>query len=212
VNYIAGPIHLWVRLYTLGLDRVTADERWAELESDLWEQLRSESEQGSERARVAASIWARWLLRIPDDLIWRAEHVAISRGHRSSERRSKMDTVTSRNKLYGLGVVVAAIVAVAIGVMTIDNIQYFDRSDHIIATSTLNTLELALLVAGLGAIALGFFVMGARPAEGATLAVGGSLTAAIMTYWLLIPLLLAVAISVYAVRRARRIAGSTPRA
>ena len=122
-----------------------------------------------------------------------------------------MDTVTSRNKLFGLGVAVAAILVVALGVITIDNIQYFDGSDHIIATSTLNTVEIALLVAGLGAIALGFFVMGSRPAEGAALAVGGSLTAALMTYWLLIPVLLAVAISVYAVRRARRIADSIPR-
>ena len=213
MSYIAGPIHLWVRLYTSGLDRVTADERWAELESDLWEQLRSESEQGTDRARVATSIWARWLLGIPDDLIWRAEHVATSPGHRSSAGRDdKVDPFASRNKLFGLGVGVAAILIVALGVITIDNIQYFDGSDHIVASSTLTALSIALVVAGLGAIAIGFFVMGSRPAEGAALAVGGSLTAALMTYWLLITLLLAVAISVYAVRRARRIAGSTPRA
>ena len=122
-----------------------------------------------------------------------------------------MDTIASRNKLFGLGAAVAAILIVALGVITIDNIQYFDGSDHIVASSTLNTVEVALLVAGLGAIALGFFVMGSRPAEGAALAVGGSLTAAVMTYWLLVPLLLAVAISIYAVRRAMRIADSTPR-
>ena len=123
-----------------------------------------------------------------------------------------MDTFASRNKLFGLGVAVAAILIVALGVITIDNITYFDGSDHIIASSTLTTMSIALLVAGLGAIALGFFVMGSRPAEGAALAVGGSLTAALMTYWLLVPLLLAVAISIYAVRRAMRIAGSTPKA
>jgi hypothetical protein len=122
-----------------------------------------------------------------------------------------MDTFASRNKLLGLGVAVAAIVAFAIVLITIGIYQYFDGSDQIIAKSTLNTLGNALLVAGLGAIAIGFVVMGSRPAEGAALAVGGSLTAAIMTIWLFIPLLLAVAISIYAVRRAMRIAGSTPK-
>ena len=48
--------------------------------------------------------------------------------------------------------------------------------------------------------------------EGAALAVGGSLTPALMKAELLVPFLLAAAISIYAVRRAVRIAGSTTRA
>ena len=106
---------------------------------------------------------------------------------------------------------VTAIVVVAIAVITIDNIQFFAGSDDIIAEPTLMLMSVTLLVTGLGAIAIGFVVMNTRPAEGAALVVGGSLAAALMTYWLIVPLLIGTGLSVYAVRRAMRIAGSVPK-
>ncbi len=207
---LLGPVRWWVQLYTSGLATSTRHQRRVELESDMWEQTRSESESGSGDFRIAASIWTRWLVGVPDDLAWRAEQVAASREpSRQAARSSKVDTVTSRNKLFGLGSAVAAIliVAVAIGVFTIASIQPRDGSDNIVAWSTIFILGNSLFVAGLAAIAIGFFVMNSRPAEGAALAVGGSLTAGLLSAWLLVTPVLAVAISIYAIRRARRIAG-----
>jgi len=131
-------------------------------------------------------------------------------GHASEHRKgvtmSPMQTVISRNKLIALTASVAAVLLLAIGLITIDNIQYFDGTEDIVPTSTLMTLSMLLVAAGLGAVAAGFVVMRRMPAEGAALAVGGSLTAALMTYWLIVPLLVAAGVSAYAVRRARRFA------
>ena len=101
---------------------------------------------------------------------------------------------------------VAVAMVVGIAVLVIGNIQYDEQSDRLVPSELLGSIQIGLLAAGLVSLVAGFAIMRSRPAVGAVLAVGGSWVAGLMLYWLIVPLLIAVAISVYAVRRARRIA------
>lgn len=103
------------------------------------------------------------------------------------------------------GAVVALAIVGAVLLVAIDNIQYFEQSQRFVPTSTLTTLSLSLLVAGLAGLVAGFAFMRARPITGAILASGGAIVAAVVTYWLIVPLVLALVISAVAIRRARRL-------
>ena len=56
----------------------------------------------------------------------------------------------------------------------------------------------------LAAIVAGFWITRKSPPLGALLVTSGSAALAIMTYWLIVPVLLAIGLSFYAIRRARR--------
>ena len=103
-------------------------------------------------------------------------------------------------------VAVAAVVVAVVGVV-VGNIQYVEQSERIVSNSVLESLSMVLIVGGFAAIVLGFVLMRRQPGVGAVLVVGGAATASISTYWLIVPLVLAVVVSWYGVRRARRIAG-----
>jgi hypothetical protein len=195
-------------LYTAGLDPVDRDERRAEIASDLWEHTRALEDTGDNRITAAVAIGARWLLGIPDDLLWRAER----RRERSSQgvepaRRSSMAGFGNARVLALPVMVAVAAVVVALAGVIIGNIQYVEQSERIVSNSVLESLSMVLIVGGFAAIVLGFVLMRRQPGVGAVLVVGGAATASISTYWLIVPLVLAVVVSWYGVRRARRIAG-----
>jgi len=108
-------------------------------------------------------------------------------------------------------VAVAAVVVAVVGVV-VGNIQYVEQSERIVSNSVLESLSMVLIVGGFAAIVLGFVLMRRQPGVGAVLVVGGAATASISTYWLIVPLVLAVVVSWYGVRRARRIASEAPSA
>ena len=116
-----------------------------------------------------------------------------------------MNVNTDRSVIVPGAVVATAIVAALI-LVTIDNIQYFEQSQRFVPTSTLTNLSLALFGIGLAGLVAGFLVMRARPTTGAILASGGALVAAVMTYWLIVPIVVALVVSAVAIRRARRLA------
>lgn len=61
----------WVRLYTLGLDGASRDDRQAEINSDLWEHRHSADAGGGGSATTALSILGRCVAGIPADMSWR---------------------------------------------------------------------------------------------------------------------------------------------
>ena len=64
----------WTRAYTAGLPESLATERRREIESDLWE---SQRDLGGDRVvNGAGEILGRLLVGVPDDVLWRVEHVA----------------------------------------------------------------------------------------------------------------------------------------
>ena len=203
----------WVRLYTAGLDPVDRDERRAEIASDLWEHTRALEAAGDNRIAAGVAIGARWLLGIPDDLVWRTERRRESRGQGAEpERRSSMAGFGSARVLALPVIVAVAAVVVAVVGVVVGNIQYVEQSERIVSNSVLESLSMVLIVGGFAAIVLGFVLMRRQPGVGAVLVVGGAATASISTYWLIVPLVLAVVVSWYGVRRARRMASEAPTA
>jgi len=199
----------WVRLYTAGLDPLDRDERRAEMASDLWEHARALDDAGDNRIPAAVAIGARWLLGVPDDLLWRAERRRESRGqaHDLEKRRRTTMAGFGTARVLALPVIVAvAAVVVALAGVIIGNIQYVEQRDSIVSNSVLESLWVVLMVGSLAGIVLGFVVMRRQPGVGAVLVVGGAATASISTYWLIVPLVVAVVVSWYGVRRARRMA------
>lgn len=116
LSIVAGAVRLWVRVYTTWLPADVKNDRRAELESDLWEEVHA----ASHRPLAAAfQMLARWLLGIPADLSWcllvlRAEFDAVKSSAR--QRREHMARQVVQRGL-GLGVALAVawlIVAVAL--------------------------------------------------------------------------------------------------
>jgi len=202
-----APIGWWIRAYTAGLPDITRERRRMEVESDVWEEVSALTALGSGPAAIRAAVWLRWLAGVPDDLFWRLEQRRTRRTRSTTGEGSatSMNVNTDRSVIVPGAVVATAIVAALI-LVTIDNIQYFEQSQRFVPTSTLTNLSLALFGIGLAGLVAGFLVMRARPTTGAILASGGALVAAVMTYWLIVPIVVALVVSAVAIRRARRLA------
>jgi hypothetical protein len=202
-----GPVRWWVRLYTAGLESSVRDRRRDEINADLWDQVEGQTGNGRTAAAITMAVWLRWLSGMPDDVFWRREQPTAARAAlAATEGRRDVFGPGSRGALVLPVGAVAIAIAVAIAVLVIGNIQYDEQSDRLVSSELLGSIHIGLLAAGLASLVTGFVIMRSRPAVGAVLAVGGSWVAGLMVYWLIVPLLIAAAISVYAVRRARRIA------
>jgi hypothetical protein len=66
-------VRVWTRCYTCCLEPSVRDARRAEIESDLWEQLHSETSRDH-----AIDILGRLLVGIPDDIRWTIEQIQWS--------------------------------------------------------------------------------------------------------------------------------------
>jgi hypothetical protein len=202
VRRALAPVRWWIRLYTVGLPRGIRDERRAELESDLWEEWCRGVELGLGAVAVARSVWTRWLLGIPDDIAWRIELI----------RMRSRPAATSRVRLAGLTAGVVLAVALVLVVVIVNTIQYNEGTQPSgAAASILLFLALAVALTGIATAARGFMVMRSRRAEGVLLVVGGSIVAGLAWYWLILPVIAAVSVSLYGVWRACGLAGVMPR-
>jgi hypothetical protein len=202
-----APVRCWVRLYTAGLEPSVRGRRRDEIDADLWDQVDGQTGDGRTAAAITMAVWLRWLSGVPDDVFWRREQPRAARAApAATEGRRDMFGPGSRGALVLPVGAVAVAMAVGIAVLVIGNIQYYEQSDRLVPSELLGSIQIGLLAAGLVSLVAGFAIMRSRPAVGAVLAVGGSWVAGLMLYWLIVPLLIAVAISFYAVRRARRIA------
>lgn len=202
-----GPVRWWVRLYTAGLEPSVRDRRRDEIDADLWDQVDGQAGNGRTAAAITMAVWLRWLSGVPDDVFWRREQPRAARAEpAATEGRRDMFGPGSRGALVLPVGALAIAIAIGIAVQVIGEIQHQEQSERLVPSELLTYFGIGLLVAGLASLVAGFAIMRSRPAVGAVLAVGGSWVAGLMVFWLIVPLLIAAAISVYAVRRARRIA------
>jgi hypothetical protein len=201
------PVLWWVRLYTRGLPRQIRDERRAEIESDLWEQSRDAEVAGSDGVRLFFSVWTRCLLGVVHDLAWRAEQ-------RDALRRPSPDRAgpfgprpgDSRRRLLGLLAGVTLALALVSVLVIANTIEYSEGTQPVgVIAAALLTIITASAAVGIIVAARGFWVMRRRPVVGALLVVAGSSVAGLTWYWLLVPVLMSVAVSVYGVARAVRL-------
>src|SRR5688572_8887530 len=86
-------VRTWTRIYTWGMDPHAREARVAEIESDLWE--------GVHDGDRASEIFARLVLGIVDDLVWRTTHDLIR------------ESSTRRTAALGVIVTVATLIAAA---------------------------------------------------------------------------------------------------
>ena len=70
-------VRAWTALYTWRMSTTLREDRRAEIESDLWEFLHYRA--GSDSLSIAAHMFIRLLIGIPDDLGWRLDQVALER-------------------------------------------------------------------------------------------------------------------------------------
>jgi len=72
-----AAVRTWTSVYTCGMAPLARDVRRAEIESDLWE-WQHDPDRGSGPG-AAGQVLLRLVLGVPDDLLWRATHVADRR-------------------------------------------------------------------------------------------------------------------------------------
>ena len=115
-----------------------------------------------------------------------------------------METFTMRSPLGRATLAVMALLVVAtIGVVVAHQIdrnsstQIIDQDLYWVLMYSLIALGLVLTVSGLGLIRR-------APWPGAVLAVGGSWTAALMVFWLIVPLFIAAGVTALAIRWAKK--------
>jgi len=85
----------------------------------------------------------------------------------------------------------------------IGEVQYYQQSD---VGFYLGQEIVAAVIGPLGlvAIAIGFWVLRAAPDLGTLLVAAGSFAVAVLFFWLIIPFVIAISVSAYAVHRAKR--------
>lgn len=103
-----------------------------------------------------------------------------------------------------VGIAGGAALALMFVILAADSIAYYG-GPQLLPKGVIYAGWLGLFSAGLGGTAIGFRMMRTSPGSGAVLAVTGSLTAALAWYWLLIPMTIAIGLSIFAVKRARKI-------
>lgn len=195
-------VRAWVRLYTAGLPPGLRDSRREELDADLWEQGQEAEKSLMDSPALWTHLLLRWLLGLPDDLLWRLAHV------RTKDVNTKEGAMVQARDYKTLTLVAGVIAAIMLGVLVINTVIgeiQFQRQDdfafHIHHTVTMSVYG----PGGLAAIVGGFWFMRRAPMFCALLVTAGSLALAILVFWLILPELIAAGISFYAIRRARRI-------
>ena len=68
-------VRTWTRVYTWGTPSVWAEQRRADIESDLWEQQQDSN--GGRGLSPAVHVLVRLFTGIADDLSWRVEHTTL---------------------------------------------------------------------------------------------------------------------------------------
>ena len=101
--------------------------------------------------------------------------------------------------------IIAAVLLVALLVRTvIDELEYQRQADFAYLPDY-SYVFYSMAPISLAAIVAGFGIMRKASVLGVLLVTSGSVAIAIMTYWLIVPIFLAVGLSAYAFRRAGRI-------
>ncbi len=110
-----GFVRAWVLLYTAGLPPGLRDSRREEIDADLREQAK-EAETGlSDGLPLATHLLLRWLLGLPDDLLWRLAHI---RTKDADTKEGSMVQARDYKTLTVVTGVVAALLLIALAFMS----------------------------------------------------------------------------------------------
>ena len=197
-----GLVRAWVRLYTAGLPPALRDARREEINADIWEQAQETAVRPRTGPPLALHLLHRWLLGLPDDLLWRLAHLRTRNLH---PKEGAMVHANDYKTLTILTGTIAVLLLAALVTYTVAaEIEYQRQADYGFVFHWVY-LVTPVSPVSLAAIVVGFWFMPKGPMLGALLVTSGSLAIAIMFYWLIVPELIAIGLSLYAFRRARRI-------
>ena len=188
-------IQAWVRVYTVGLPPSVKDARREEIAADLWDQVHESLAEG--RRPASTHLMLRWLGGIPDDLTWRLAHLR-HRDRALDERQS--DRLWAKWIAIG-GAMLTVLLLIGAVFGTIENLR---QHDFVYVPSWGAVVPFAVPL-GLAMIAVGFARIRLSPEPGALLVSFGAAAVAIMFWWYVAPDVVAIALSIYAFRLARRI-------
>ncbi len=95
LRIVKSWVRWWVRAITMPLPPELRDCRRAEIESDVWEQTTSGQKDGYQPKAIAAHIFARWIIGVPDDCSWAclALQARAWQQLKSGDRLAQMRTV-----------------------------------------------------------------------------------------------------------------------
>lgn len=163
----------WVRAYTRGLERDVADDRVAELRSDLAEQHRHQRETGTRPSFAAVALLSRSARGAAADLAWRSRMVRARRQPMTS--RSLHEWTTGMRRVFWL--LAVAVITSACGVFILLRLAILDAD----ALASGGWIALALTVATMADVA-GLTMLVGRPGPRA-----GAMVLAVaspVTFWL----------------------------
>jgi hypothetical protein len=172
-----------------------------EIDSDLWEQAQDAETGLEDGPPFAAHLLIRWLLGLPDDLLWRLAHIRT----RDEDKKSPMlQAKDNRAMTVAMGVIATFVLGLLIINTVVGEIGYYRQTDfaYYVHHGTMMSVYGPI---GLAAIGGGFWFMHQAPMLCALLVTAGSVDLAILAFWLVVPELIAAGIYFYAFRRARRI-------
>ena len=191
-------IQAWVRTYTLGLSASLKEARREEIAADLWEQVQEAAIRDGRSPD--AHLLLRWLWGLPDDLSWRLGHF-----HGRKEKGDTMIASSNTRTLTTAVSVVGSLVVLALLVLqVVAQIEYERQVDYGL-TPVWQVTALTIGPLSLASIVGGFYFMRKMPIVGALLVTFGSVAVAVMFFWLIVPIVVAIGLSAYAFRRAWRI-------
>lgn len=198
----AGFVRGWVHLYTKGLPQSLRDERREETDADLWEEAQEAALEGRSNRSLAAQVFLRWLLGVPDDALWRLAHIG-AKDLNKGEGRAMIQTGNYRTMTVVMGIIGLALV-VGLAINQVIGEMEFRRQAHVAFSVEQGITFVVFLPLGIMAIAAGFRVLANVPSLGMTLITTGSLFIAVLLYWLILPVILAVGIIMYGANKVRK--------
>ena len=189
-----GMARSWVALYTVRLPLDIKESRRSEIDSDLWEQQWLASRQGAPPFGTAIEVLTRMLLGIISDITWRVQANAPARPDRGIQMKNE---ALYMRGIVAVGVVLGFVLIVAGIGATVDALLDPDTAD---GEAVVN---IVFAIAG-AAVLFGLLSSRRNPVLGIGLVAVGSITAAVIFYWLfMITIPVGITLVAIAVFRAR---------
>jgi hypothetical protein len=183
IEFSVGLARGWTATYTRGLPRECRVERIEEIDSDLWDQRRFAERERQPVAGTAAEVFARTVLGMPADVLWRIETGSTLAAH----RRNTVNTSLAMR----IGMVSVTILLVALvfnGISIVFGAGEWDSRGEQVAWGLVFAACPLLAIVGL-------WLSANRPKLGIALVVVGVVLASLVMFWMafiIVPVGLAV--------------------
>ncbi len=169
-----GFVRAWVRLYTAGLPSGLRDSRREEIDADFWDQSQEAETVQRDGPPLATHLLLRWLLGLPDDLIWRLAHIRARDVHTEEGVRTRAAGWAFRS----LAVIIGLLSLVGSAGTVLGHPPTMNEADPVLGAAI-------LLVDGL-AVMWGALILARRPQAGVITLMMGAVVFGFAWQWTVI--------------------------